>query len=165
MHVRRRARDFTECGSFEGAAIARICSDREAAFIGVSAIAPGDSGVVELLVCEVRTIVARRAVAFSTKDLKSKLLFFGCSKAYLRLANFAANIWTSRLTIRASRTISPLLSALISLGVLKTLRAVIEYATLNRQRCDKHHVLADAFDKRQKSIGEACCAQGRNCLR
>ena len=81
MHVRRSAGDLAKSGSLEGAVIARVVGDGEAAFIGETAIAPGDAGVVELLVGEVRSEMACSAIAFAAKNLKAQLLLSGECRA------------------------------------------------------------------------------------
>jgi hypothetical protein len=57
--------------------IARISGNGEPAFITELPITPRDAGVVELLVREVWTDMAGRAVSFSAKNLEPQLLFFG----------------------------------------------------------------------------------------
>src|SRR5207247_3724474 len=50
MHVRCGARDLAKCRSLDCAVIPRIAGNREPALIHQTAVAPGDSGIVELLV-------------------------------------------------------------------------------------------------------------------
>ena len=57
--------------------IARIAGDRETAFIGNATVTPGDAGIVELFIREVRTDVADETVSFAPKDLQSELLLGG----------------------------------------------------------------------------------------
>src|SRR5205809_7983720 len=66
VHIGGRTRDFAECGCLETAA-ARPG-------IGKIAVAPGNAGVVEPLVGEVRTYMARDAVRLGTENLQAGLL-------------------------------------------------------------------------------------------
>src|SRR6185369_1426737 len=66
VHVRRRARNLAQGGSFE------IALTR--AKVGEVAVAPGDAGVVEPLIAEIRADVAGDAVALAAEDLESRLL-------------------------------------------------------------------------------------------
>jgi hypothetical protein len=64
VHVWRGASDLAERGSFELALTS--------AFIGKSAFMPGDAGVVQAFVSEVRSDVACRAISLAAKSCKPR---------------------------------------------------------------------------------------------
>ena len=72
MHVRRGTRDLAKRRRFERAVIPRDAGNREPSFIGKPTVAPGDSGVVEILVGEIRTDVATAAAALAAEQLQSR---------------------------------------------------------------------------------------------
>ena len=74
MHVRRSARDLAKRWRLERAVVARIAGNGEPSFIRQTAVAPGDTGIVELLIGEVRTDVAGRAATLAAEHLQSCFL-------------------------------------------------------------------------------------------
>ena len=81
VHVRCGARDLTQSGRFERAAILLVSGNAEAAIISEAPVAPGDAGVVKLLVGEVRSHVTGGAIATSAEHLQAQLLLGRESRA------------------------------------------------------------------------------------
>ena len=78
VHVGCGARDLPQPGRLEPA-LSR-------SFVGQLAVTPGDPGVVQCLIREVRANVAGGAVGLTAKDLKAELLLGGADLARARQA-------------------------------------------------------------------------------
>src|SRR5262245_40481297 len=74
VHVRRRAGGLAKRRRVERPGIPRFAGDCEPALIGQTAIAPGDAGVVEVLVGEVRPDMAGNAATLAAEHLQACFL-------------------------------------------------------------------------------------------
>ena len=69
VHVLGGARDLPQRRRFEGAMVCILASHREAPRVRELAVPPGNAGIMEALIAEVWTHVARRAVSLAAENL------------------------------------------------------------------------------------------------